>query len=91
MTAAIGLDALLSLWHGDSHSTGYHHAELVVKACDLEQPSTDIQACALFYPGVHVDEVDEADRRIIGDGFRLWMARMDLPRRKGRVRNVLGR
>ena len=86
-------EAILSLWHGDSDSCGYHHAELVIRACAIERPTSTLAALAIFYPGVGPADIDIDDRMLIDQAFRLYTARKELAQRvrEGRVKRTFRR
>lgn len=82
---AVDTAELVAQWHGDDDTCGYWHPELVAKACDLEQPSSELFALRIFYPDAFTHEVDDDAVEIVKQGWAIHVARQSLRKPRGRL------
>lgn len=66
---------LVNLWHGDDHSTGYHHPFLVFEVLRKRKFGSVDLLRAFFYPRLAAHEVPNAPNEIIVACYENWERR----------------
>lgn len=65
-------DDLIGLWHGDEHSTGYHHGQIVFAVLRKRRFANIDLLRSRFYPSRSAAEVPDEDMRLLQDCFDVW-------------------
>lgn len=68
-------DDLIGLWHGDEHSTGYHHPFLVFAVLRKRKFANLDLLRSRFYPSLAATEVPEDALKVLRDCFEVWERR----------------